>query len=936
MKNSRRNFLKSITAAPLIVSACNKREYFYKEQNQNIINDKSSSVLSFCPLCNVCCDVKIQYMSNINKENEIYDNDSVIKRITPISNRSNNSICIKGFALKEVQYAKRQNKAEIEISVYESYKKWRESGDNIHINYNKIDEQLKQLRDDLLGYNSNKETKRNFVPIDIDEAIEIIIDKILYSYQKYGGKEIYSHSGNYLSIETQYAVNKFMRGLLSSQNISSDNDISLNSSAKAMKDTLGTYIPNTRSDDINHTDMLCVSGDNPRSSLAVQFWGYLDNLGKNNKKTLIIDPRRTASVIETEKQLFKINPSAKKVQYGYSFKIDDPNNNDDSKLFYISSINSDALIVNAITHHILTNYKESTDVNFINNYTENYPNFEKHILSNYSPESVETITGISKDLIKDIASEIARISIKAKSRGEGGIIWAVGNGVLSSFYGYETVKSIINLLAVTGNLTRKHSGLLPLYSKSNTIAPYISGNHKDIIISGLDKNEIFNDKQFNNWNFIQGYNNIHITDIISDIWNIDKNGLRKTIKTEGKTIANTIIRKELKEHSTILLFNSNLKKIPSYNELLKKELYKSFVISFDAYEDSCNREFADIILPSSLFDEREGHTIDLNRSLHYNNGVLNNVKNNTLIYYLKQISKLINIDTNPENPFTLISYVDDKLSDNEKLYKELSMITKGTECELPYNIKNRVQAVIPYRVSNRDNNDYRFLFGDRKERRRFFKSFRTQSGKIRLDNIPQRILTENDTQEIIDIVKVNYNLINFTKDGTKNIDKKTLTMIKDNGLLIRGVHSSYKQKDLSETKKENKYPLWLITGSVYEHSDINITNKSKMISDYLNKPYIEVSEKLAEIYSISEGEKIIIKTPAGKFYAYINIYSGNKIKPSRNIVPDYLIFAPYNILYPKDNNSNDKISVYDVMMPVIDPITGVFEHKTPCRLEYII
>ncbi len=921
---NRRNFLKITSIIPLFINSCKDRGY--KIEKDPIYNElpKSSLYKSICPLCNIGCKININITSNKN-------NIKKINSINPTNNPDyylSGILCIKGITVNQTLFNNRLSNPIIDKDVYEKFKEWKNAGDDINLKYNEVDKNIKNLRDNTLGFNSQKKENREFINISIQEAIEIIKSKTIYTIQKNSPDEIYSYSSSSLGIETHYAINKFIRGLLSSPNIDTDIRIRDYSTDKALKDTTGSYITNSIFKDIYLSDLVIMSGTNLRSSSPVFFWKYINHIKSNNLTSIYFDPRETSTIIEN-KELRLSNKNYDEKKYGFSSAVTNGNSTLSGNIYHLSLINTDMYAVNSIAYNIITKYTEALDENFINNFTSNYNDYKQYILDNFSPEKTKPIHKIEDELLDLCTQEIVQASIKSRNRGIGGVLWLTGSGLSENFYGYESMRSIISLLSITGNLYRKGSGILPLNNIGNSYAQYISGNNSDVLLSGIEINEILEDDRFSYWSFTKGYNNKPYQEIISSIWNVHKDDLNSTIKKKSKNFIDAFLHGNNSLGSTIFLFNPKLSLIPSYN-LIKNGFNKSFTILFDQYHDSANKQFADLVLPYGSFGEIDESGINIDRNINLKPKILNtSLKNHSITEYLYKISNDIKKYLNISN-FKISS---ENNNINENLYNELLELTRGTEFELPSDLYKtpEMNYRIPYRRTYSD--EYRFMFIDNRDRRRFYKGYRTSNGKINLFVNKKNEKSVNNNKNNLEDLSIYINKLNYSSDNIIH-DNNLLKVIKNEQILVKSIQDEFINNSVSDIKNNDKYPLWLICGSVYEHYLTDITSRSSLISDWINEPYIEVNEGIINMYNLNEGEKVYIKTPIGKIIASISKFKG-KIRPGRNIVPDNVIYAPYNILYDFSVNMVNKTYITDIIKPIIEPITGSCIWKSPCRIEYL-
>jgi len=298
-----------------------------------------------------------------------------------------------------------------------------------------------------------------------------------------------------------------------------------------------------------------------------------------------------------------------------------------------------------------------------------------------------------------------------------------------------------------------------------------------------------------------------------------------------------------------------------------------------------------------------------------------------MVLLSEELKKIINEKTK----FKLIPEQSKELDNKDALYKELSELTQTTEFELP-----------PLSKANDD--VVNIPFGST------FDKFRTSSGKVRLLQIDQNYIenllrpeAENGDnpeegkkdKELIELKDSISKVANFGVEDINNLKDKHTAKLKSFGIILRDRDTDYVDKSLSEVKTQDKYPFLLSTGTVYEHYSFGLTEHSKLISEMIPEPYVEVNQKLIDKLNLRAGEDIRIKTPAGHFIAVISVYGDYKVKPARNDVPEHIIFAPYNIEYYTDISKTNKTGVFNQLIPLFDPITGVPDFKTPCRIEYL-
>ena len=175
--------------------------------------------------------------------------------------------------------------------------------------------------------------------------------------------------------------------------------------------------------EIDNTDLVFIFGYNPADSHPIVA-NHVINAKRNGAKIIVCDPRK----IETA-------------------RIAD---------MHIALKNgSNIALLNAMGHVIIE--ENLYDKAFVAARTEGYEEYLK-IVEGYTPESVEAITGVSAQEIR----QAARMYAAAKSAA---ILW--GMGVTQFYQGVETVRSLTSLAMLTGNLGKPSVGVNPVRGQNN-------------------------------------------------------------------------------------------------------------------------------------------------------------------------------------------------------------------------------------------------------------------------------------------------------------------------------------------------------------------------------------------------------------------------------------------------------------------------------------
>ena len=175
--------------------------------------------------------------------------------------------------------------------------------------------------------------------------------------------------------------------------------------------------------EIDNTDLVFVFGYNPADSHPIVA-NHILNARRNGAKIIVCDPRRIETARIADMHLALRN-------------------------------GSNIALLNAIGHVIIA--ENLCDATFVAGRTEGFDEYRK-IVEGYTPESVESITGVSAAEIR----QAARLYATAKTAT---LLW--GMGVTQFYQGVETVRSLTSLAMLTGNLGKPHVGVNPVRGQNN-------------------------------------------------------------------------------------------------------------------------------------------------------------------------------------------------------------------------------------------------------------------------------------------------------------------------------------------------------------------------------------------------------------------------------------------------------------------------------------
>ena len=266
-----------------------------------------------------------------------------------------------------------------------------------------------------------------FLKISVKEAFEFIADNLLRIKNIYGSKSILWYRGSGmagLTNEIGYAFWKLFGGVTITYG-----NLCWPAGLEAIRLTLGSVKHNVPWD-IKNARVLIIWGKNPAET-NIQEMSFIVSARENGCKIIVIDPRRTPTA---DKADILIRPVP----------------------------GTDAALALAIAKVLIRD--NLVNMEFIKKHVSGFDEFRQSLL--IDPEYAEKITGIPASVIKELAHLI----------GTGGpVTFIPGYGLQRYSNGGQTIRSILSLCVLTGNLGKSGTGFnyanLQSYIYDNLVEP---------------------------------------------------------------------------------------------------------------------------------------------------------------------------------------------------------------------------------------------------------------------------------------------------------------------------------------------------------------------------------------------------------------------------------------------------------------------------------
>jgi len=891
---SRRDFLKNSTfitgaAAGTTLMAGNNPEL--EAATTAADETHRTTALAQCPYCGVGCGTIIQA-----------ENGKIVSMRPDKDHPTNYGLqCIKGLTAAEPMYVDR-----MEGDSYVRKDVWAEWNKPGHGD---------------LEYVSNSKgsfDEEHFVRVPYHDASKMVSHKVAHFAKKYTGNSIALYGSGQLTVEGQYLENLFLKGVLGSNTIEANARMCMTSAVTGYFATLGSDTPPLAYDDIEQCDMIMHFGHNARESHPIIFWRAADHKKKADITTVVVDPRRTGTVMGYE----DINP-------------------DNS--VHVPILNGDISFLNAIAHVLLTEYKDVIDWDFMKSHTTGWKTYTDTVLKSYSPEQVQDRMGgpnhdVSPALIRQVAKLFAEATRKrlVRSKGKhdgvgyGGVIIMWGIGYNQHIHGQHNVISIINLLTLTGNLAKPGCGPFSMTGQPNAMGERFTG--------GLTGRLPFNEPLKN------AKHRAHM----AKAWGVPEENLVRAMNAKNPGYAVGMMERALKgEVKAMFLVYATHIDLPDTYNLVRPALQKTFNVVQEIYRHAPNNLYADVIFPAATWGEVEGVYISSERRINICEKAAEPPKGclpdmDMVIDKAKEIGELLGLDMKKALPYERKA---DGFYDAQEIFRDMAKASEGSDANLTGILEvEKIDGVTPYEqlkklrgiqwpapnyeIAKKGGTKRRYMLQEGWAARPYG-YFRTKDGKVHMKLCEQDY---TNRQAITD------KLMQFgTQPGLYTIDHMDLiTEARDKGLTPDLPDEAHRGQHWSKVPKD-KYPFWMGLGVVYEHFHTAKSNRSPTTRRLVPEMYVEMHPQDAQELGINDGDKVRVVTRRGSLEARAQVGSNSLVKPARNNVPRGYMFGPWNLsVADSADPKKNKWLANGITSRIWDPVSGQVDFKKlAARIEKI-
>jgi len=378
-----------------------------------------------------------------------------------------------------------------------------------------------------------------FEKVTWDEAYNFIATKLVDIKNKYGANSIGGISSSRATNEENYLMQKMIRVAVGTNNIDGCARVCHAPTAYGMQQSFGTGAATNSIEDLKLTDAIFLFGANPIKGHPVT-GAKIKQAFMKGVTSIVVDPIKT-KLAEIAQYHLQIRPG------------------------------TNVAILNMIAHYIIK--EELVNKSFIESYTEKFETFKNHVID-LDMNELETLTGVSKELVKEAAIAYASSNNAMEFH---------GLGVTEHFQGSKTVMLLSNLAMMTGNIGRNGVGLNPLRGQNNVQGAADMGVQPH-----------------------QGAGYLDINDLEVQKYYAEKYGVEKMPTQEGLKIPEMLdaaIDGKLK--ALYIMGEDTIMTDPNTNHSIKAFEQLELIVVQELFMTATS-EMADVVLPASSYFEKNG------------------------------------------------------------------------------------------------------------------------------------------------------------------------------------------------------------------------------------------------------------------------------------------------------------------------------------------
>ena len=372
-----------------------------------------------------------------------------------------------------------------------------------------------------------------------DDALTTMAARFRDVQARYGAGAVGVISTGQLVTEEFYAMGKLIQLGLGTSNYDGNTTLCMATAVQGYKRSFGSDGPPGAYEDLERADVIVLIGANVAENHPILCWRLRSN---PNATIIVIDPRVTKTAMMADLHL-PLRPR------------------------------SDLALINGLIHIVIEH--NLIDREYIDRYTSGFDELRASV-SQYTPERVAEITGLSPELIVRTAWTYARADAAF-------IGWTMG--VNHSTKGTETVNAINNLALITGNIGRAGAAPFSITGQCNAMGTREAGFAS--IMPGYRKFESEEDRAE-----------------LARLWNVPVDRIPSRRGLAYPDIIEAALEKKIR--ALWIIATNPIVSFPNLKALQQALEGLEFLVVQDCYHPTPTTEYAHLMLPAAGWGEKEG------------------------------------------------------------------------------------------------------------------------------------------------------------------------------------------------------------------------------------------------------------------------------------------------------------------------------------------
>jgi len=388
-------------------------------------------------------------------------------------------------------------------------------------------------------------------PTDVDAAIDRVGERLRHIHEQHGPGSIALYVSGQMSMEAQYLANKLAKGYLRTHNIESNSRLCMASAGTGYKQSLGADGPPGSYEDLDHADAFFVIGANMADCHPILFLRMMDRV-KAGAKLIVADPRRTATAAKADLHL-PVRPG------------------------------TDLALLNGLLRLMVD--AGAIDDEFIAAHTEGWESVLE-LLDDYPVDKVAAITGVAEGDLRTAA----RWLIDADDWVS---LWTMG--LNQSVHGTWHTNALVNLHLATGTICRTGSGPFSLTGQPNAMG----GREMGYMGPGLPGQRVALDPEDRRFT--------------ERLWGLPEDTIPGT--AGGGTIDMFSELADGNIKAVWVICTNPVVSVANRSRVIDGLQAAEYVVVQDVYDGVETAEYADAVLPATLWTESPGVMVNSERNL---------------------------------------------------------------------------------------------------------------------------------------------------------------------------------------------------------------------------------------------------------------------------------------------------------------------------------